>query len=232
MKLLKLKILFLINTPTSYQDDFFSELKKYVSVSVIFYSSNYKNYNFKIKNSNKNYYFLDRSKNPSKYLIDITKKINPDFIIIGGYRLPYIPKLQTFLELNKKKYFFWLERLNNKKKIKNTIISFLMKYRIKKSNGVLAVGTEAKKFYEKFHPNVTNLPYSINVLNKNRVSYFYNKKINFAYVGQIIKRKGIDVILDSFNSLHENEKKKITLNIVGNGNLEKKILKIKKIIAL
>ena len=109
----KLKILFLINTPTSYQDDFFSELKKYVSVSVIFYSSNYKNYNFKIKNNNKNYHFLDKSKKSSKFIINITKKINPDFTIIGGYRLPYISKLQTFLNLNEKKYFFWLERLNN-----------------------------------------------------------------------------------------------------------------------
>ena len=224
----KLKILFLINTPTSYQDDFFSELKKYVSVSVIFYSSNYKNYNFKIKNNNKNYHFLDKSKKSSKFIINITKKINPDFTIIGGYRLPYISKLQTFLNLNEKKYFFWLERLNNKKKLKNTIISFLMKYRIKKSNGVLAVGIEAKNFYKKFHSNVINLPYSISVPNKIRKNYFYNKKINFTYVGQIIKRKGIDVILDSFNNLHENEKQKIKLTIVGNGSLEKKISKIKK----
>ena len=75
----------------------------------------------------------------------------------------------------------------------NTIISFLMKYRIKKSNGVLAVGIEAKNFYKKFHSNVINLPYSISVPNKIRKNYFYNKKINFTYVGQIIKRKGIDV---------------------------------------
>ena len=44
----KLKILFLINTQTSYQDDFFSELKKYANISVIFYDSNYKNYEFQL----------------------------------------------------------------------------------------------------------------------------------------------------------------------------------------
>jgi glycosyltransferase involved in cell wall biosynthesis len=224
----KLKILFLINTQTSYQDDFFSELKKYANISVIFYDSNYKNYEFKIKNKNKNYHFLDQSINPSKYLIDIVKKINPDFTVIGGYRLPYISKLQNLFKLSKKKYFFWLERLNNKSKFKIKIISFLIKYRIKKSNGILAVGNEAQNFYKNFHSNVVNLPYSISVPNKIRKNYFYNKKINFTFVGQIIKRKGIDFILDSFNSLQDREKQKIKLTIVGNGSMEKEISTIIK----
>ena len=45
----KKKIIFFINTITSYQDDFFTELNKYLDVKVFFYSKLYKNYNFKIK---------------------------------------------------------------------------------------------------------------------------------------------------------------------------------------
>ena len=57
----KKKIIFFINTITSYQDDFFTELNKYLDVKVFFYSKLYKNCNFKIK---KKLLFL---KNQKKY---------------------------------------------------------------------------------------------------------------------------------------------------------------------
>ncbi len=50
------KILFFINTPTSYQLDFFSELKKFCNLKIIFYSKNYTNYKFDIKKQ-KNFFF-------------------------------------------------------------------------------------------------------------------------------------------------------------------------------
>ena len=54
----KKKIIFFINTITTYQDEFFIELKKYYDVNVIFYHSEYKNYNFNISIKKKNYFFF------------------------------------------------------------------------------------------------------------------------------------------------------------------------------
>ena len=43
------KILFIINTVTPYQLDFFNKLSKYVNLRVIFHSKNYVNYKFNFK---------------------------------------------------------------------------------------------------------------------------------------------------------------------------------------
>ena len=220
----KKKIIFFINTITSYQDDFFTELNKYLDVKVFFYNKLYKNYNFKIKKK-KNYYFLKKSK---KNIIRFLKLSDPDFIVLGGYRVSGVNQIIKFCKKTKKKYFFWLERLNEKQKLKFIIVKLLISKRIKDSNGILAVGEKAKKFYKKFNSNVINLPYSINVKNYKKKIFFHNKKINFVFVGQIIKRKGIDLLLNCFSNLSINEKNKITLTIVGNGLMKKFVKKVQK----
>ena len=75
MKKKKFKIIFLINTVTSYQLDFFNELKKYCNIKVIFYSKNYKNYNFSFK-KNKMFFFLDNENNKEKKIVKVIKKLN------------------------------------------------------------------------------------------------------------------------------------------------------------
>ena len=95
----KKKIAFFINTVTSYTDEFFTELKKYFEIKVFFYSKNYQNYNFKIK-KNKNYSFS--RKNTS--VINFLKLNDPDFIVLGGYRLPNTNKIIKFCEKENKKY--------------------------------------------------------------------------------------------------------------------------------
>ena len=220
----KKKIIFFINTITSYQDDFFTELNKYLDVKIFYYSKLYKNYNFKIKKK-KNYYFLKKTK---KNIIEFLELTNPDFIVMGGYRLSGTNEIIKFCKKRNKKYFFWLERLNQKNILKFRLVSFLIKKKIKSCSGVLAVGQEAEKFYKKFNRNVLNLPYSIKINNCSRRVYFDSNKINFIFVGQIIKRKGIDLILDVFDLLENSEKKKIILRIIGNGILQNKINSLKK----
>ena len=122
-----------------------------------------------------------------------------------------------------KSHYFWLEGLDNEKLLKYKIVKYLITKKINRSSGVFAVGEQARKFYRKINSNVINLPYSINVNNFNKKNFFKNNKINFMFVGQLIKRKGIDLIIDSFNKLTEEEKKQISLKIIGNGNLKKEV---------
>lgn len=224
----KKKIIFFINTYTSYQDDFFKVLKKYFEVRVVFFSEIYKNYNFNIyKSINKNYYFLNNFDNQHSKLFDIIYKFNSDFYVFGGYRLPFTSKIISYIGLKKKKYYFWLERLNKNNFLKFYIVRYLISKKIKKANGILSVGKEASKFYKSFNKKILNLPYSVSINSSYKKEYFYNNKINFLFVGQLIKRKGIDIILKTFASLGYFEKKLITLTIIGNGKYKKKINQFK-----
>jgi glycosyltransferase involved in cell wall biosynthesis len=228
MKNKKLKILFFINTPTSYQIDFFIELEKLCNLKIIFYSKYYKNYNFVLKNQ-KNFFFLEKKSNAISTIKKIINNFNPDFTVIGGYRLKYIDQIIQLIIKNNKKYVFWLERLNAENSLKFRLVNYLIKKKVKKSHGILCVGNDAKINYQKFNKSVINLPYSINMDKFKRKKFFFiNNKINFLYVGQLIKRKGINHILNAFNHLSDENKKKISLTIVGDGPYKKKIINLSK----
>ena len=154
---------------------------------------------------------------------------NPDFTVIGGYRLKYIDQIIQLIIKNNKKYVFWLERLNAENSLKFRLVNYLIKKKVKKSHGILCVGNDAKINYQKFNKSVINLPYSINMDKFKRKKFFFiNNKINFLYVGQLIKRKGINHILNAFNHLSDENKKKISLTIVGDGPYKKKIINLSK----
>ena len=93
----------------------------------------------------------------------------------------------------------------------------------KNSYGILAVGNEAKKFYSKFNKNTLNFHYSIKIYNLKKKIFFKNNNINFLYVGQIIERKNILNLIKAFKKICY---KKMTLTIIGNGNLKEKAKKM------
>ena len=222
------KILIIINTITPYQLDFFDELNRRVKLNVIFHSKNYKNYNFNYKE--KNYqFFLEQKKNPVKFIKILINNFQPDLILIGGYRLKYNSKIIPFLKKRNIKFFYWLENLNSKNYLKYKLVKYLIGKKIKSSNGVLAVGNNAKKIYSEYTKNVINFPYSIKVPKIKKKNFFHKKKINFLFVGQLIDRKGLGYIFSAFNKLSKKEKEKLSLNIVGEGNLIGKLKQFSKI---
>ena len=79
-----MKVLFYINSPSSYQFDFFEELKKKHDIFVI-YQNKYSD-NFKLKIKKKDWVFFLNNK--KKLLLNkILEKFNPKLVIIGGYKL-------------------------------------------------------------------------------------------------------------------------------------------------
>ena len=119
--------------------------------------------------------------------------------------------------------------MNRLNLIKYKITNFLIKIICQGSTGIFSVGNDARNNYLKYHNSVFNLPYSINIhkFNKKK-AFFKNDKVNFLFVGQLIKRKGIDLILKSFSMLSFKEKKKINLTIIGDGPYKEKIKKLTK----
>ena len=91
------------------------------------------------------------------------------------------------------------------------------------ADGILSVGKEAGRFYKQYNKNTFNLPYSIEINKLNKKKYFNNNKINFLFVGQLIKRKGLDLVLNVINNLNPEIQNKIFFTIIGNGELSKEI---------
>ena len=140
----KKKILFLINTKTSYQNNFYSELSKKIDIKVIVLNKKFKNYNFKIK---ENFYsYIENNNQKKKKIKKIINNFNPTHIVFGGYRLRYTNYIKNYALNQKIKIYYWLERLNKKNNFKILILKILFKKILKNIDGIFAVGKKRKNF--------------------------------------------------------------------------------------
>jgi glycosyltransferase involved in cell wall biosynthesis len=221
---MKKKIIFFINSYTDYNNDFFLELKSKYKLKIIL-----------LKNNEATTYYV-RKKNQiySKVNIEniaivknILERFKPNCIIIGGYKFPKSKFIIEYAKKNKINYYFWLERIKSFW-INKIYFYIFFKKKVKSANGIFAIGNYAYRFYRMYNKNTVNLPYSINtnvfIANKHK-----EKKLNILYVGQLIKRKGIDLILNAFELLDETVQKNIKLTFVGSGKLKQNIVIKKKI---
>ena len=210
-----MKILFYINSPSSYQFDFFESLKKKkINFHVIFYTKEIRNFKWKFK-TNKWSTYLNK-KNKKKHFLKLIKNIEPNLIVLGGYNLKLNYLLNKFTDIKK---VYWLERVNESNLIKKFIRRKFLLNKLKDAFAILAIGKEAKKYYSKFNKKVFNLPYSILPNLKN-----YKKKesqtVNFLFVGQFIKRKGLNRLI---NVIDNNSFNNARFTFVGDGPLKAKI---------
>lgn len=212
-----MNILFYMHSPASYHFDFFLKLRRNNKIFVVYENRNIDNFNWKFKKY-KWIYFLN--------LIDVEKKIKhiiknkkPDSVIIGGYNMNY----ENIFQNNKNfKIYYWLERLENKFFFKSLIRKLILLHKLKKVDGILAIGEDAKKYYKSYNKIVINLPYSINKKNTNVKKKNYD--LNFLYVGQLIKRKGLKILIDAISKITDPN---FQFTIVGSGPLADKIKSIK-----
>ncbi len=171
------KILFLINYPTPYQIQFFKSLKKIFKIKVIFLGKKLKNYNFKLKKNNFSL-FLENANDKISIINKNFKSLDPDAVIIGGYKLKYSKYLSKLSSSNKTKVIYWLEKINFKNNFKGIMVRFALNFFLKNADGILAVGNEAKSFYLKYNKNTINFPYSIKI-NHFKKKFFKKKKLIF-----------------------------------------------------
>ncbi len=214
------KILFFINSPTPYQLQFFDSLRSIIDLKVIFHEKNLSNYNFKFKKKKYAFFLENSKKNKKKYIESFIKKHEPKFIVFGGYKLKYTYLITKICKNKNIKFLFWLEKINFKNKIKRAILDIYFNLYLKKSWGILAVGLEAKKYYQKYNKNTINFHYSIQIGNILKKNYLKKNIINFLYVGQFIERKNVINLISAFKSIKENN---IKLTLIGEGALKNKM---------
>lgn len=218
---MKKNILFLSNIPTPYQLDFNRVAQNYFNFCSVFLwpakNDTFKWPKVKQKSELKILNFKNKFKD-YLYFYKVFTELSPDFLIIGGYKLPLTFFALLLAKLKKCQVVFWLERpffaSGAKRFFKELYIRFVFFF----AEMVLAIGKEATTYYKAFKKKTYNFPYSMSL-----EKYFdikrksSGKKIKFLYSGQLIERKNIKAMLDAFCSV---QKSNIELNIVGDGPLQ------------
>ncbi|MFQ6836295.1 MAG: glycosyltransferase family 4 protein [Thomasclavelia spiroformis] len=219
-----MKVLFLTNIPSPYRVDFFNELGKYCELTVLYerkkaddreWLSN-KNINFKA-------IFLKGIKkgNDTALCFEVIKylKKHYDHIIIGGYSTPTGMLAIEFLKFKKKKFILSCDGgfiRENESKINYKI----KKHFISGANIYLSTGKVCSKYLEYygarkekiyFYPFTSVykdeiLKRTLNPIEKENLKKelgIKDKKI-VIFVGQIIHRKGIDILLKAIKNVSGN----------------------------
>lgn len=207
------KLLFISNAPNDYQNDFYQKLSRYFKIQWLMYEKFIilNNYKWKLKNKGKQ---IKINYLNNKSILSYINDFNPDLIIIGYIKFfDYLNILKN--NKNKKRKIYFHRELPNegdgaiKKILRNFYFKFLFIY----ISGIFCIGKKAKNYYQKFHKNCINVPYSIKPykIKKKNIN-----KINFIFVGQLIKRKSIIEIIEAFKILIQ-KFPNCNLNIIGTG---------------
>ena len=135
----KNNLLFLTDTLTSYQYDFFDELYKYFDLRVIVLNKNkYKNNKFKFPKKKYTIFLKEKLNNRDK-IKNIIKIYSPSRIIFCGYRIKYSFLIKKLIKSKKVKFYYWLERINIERKIKIIFNFKVLKKILKDADGIFAI---------------------------------------------------------------------------------------------
>ncbi len=217
-----MKIFYFGTVPSPYQNSFWDECKKYADVDSLYLSSNEPGHQWTGVNE-EFISVLEYEMSSIKAFLKLIRhlsRINPDVILIGGYKIRFFSIVVLWFLIRRKDIFLWLERPLPSGKIKNILrnsylrlISFFIK-------GVLVIGKDAYNSYCSIFKIIFNLPYSFNLdpykLSKKRST----RDMKFLFMGQYIDRKGIIELIKSFQTIQQDN---IFLSLAGGGELNEEV---------
>ncbi len=220
-----MRVLFLTNIPSPYRVDFFNELGKYCELTVLYERKRADDREWTV-NNNENYKFVflkgKSIGNDTAFSIEVLKYLNKkyDRIIVGGYSTPTGMLSILYLFLRHIPFYLNCDGGYIKEDSKKTYL--IKKFFISKATYWLSTGNEttkylihygAKKEYIYVYP-FTSL-YKKDILDKplNKVEKeLLKKELNVTdnkiviFVGQMIYRKGIDVLLEAIKYISKDVK--------------------------
>lgn len=218
-----MKVLYLTNIPSPYRIDFFNELSKYCELTVAFERKTASNRNNEWLN-NRNFDFeaiflkginfgVEGAFCPD--VINIIKKQKFDVIIVGGYSTPTGMLIISYLKIMKIPFILNCDgafiKKDNKLKysFKRFFISSATAYIATSNNSVKYL-----KYYGAGDSKIFLYPFSsisekdiLKEMIGREVKKKLKKELNISEknvvlsVGQFIKRKGFDILIESANSL-------------------------------
>ena len=213
-------LLFVTNIITPYQVDFIDDLKKYFNVNVFYVIGNKDKKDWKLNYDKA--VWIDCSDVNNLQFYAKMNRLNPDIIICGGYGIPKAITTLLCAKFHQKQIYIWLERpINTNSFIKNILRNIYLHILLPQYNKLLAIGRVTIEAYKKYHKDIINFPYSMNLekfysISKNPTS----QNIRFFSSGQLIDRKNHLELIKAFKEIKNDN---ISLTIIGSGILEEKL---------
>ena len=210
----RLKILFLVNIPSPYRNNFFNELGKKCNLTVLFEKrvaedrkwQTEKNINYKA------IYMNGKKTSPDTALcFEVIKYLKMDFdkVVIGGYSTPTGMLAITYLNLKKKRFYLNCDGgiIKNESKINYIIKKHFIKSAyiwlssgIETNNYLKHYGAKSDRIYNYPFSSINNTdilekPLSISQKKLLRAELNINSSKMIISVGQFIERKGFDLLI-------------------------------------
>ncbi|MBN1551179.1 glycosyltransferase family 4 protein [bacterium] len=177
-------------------------------------------------------------------LKEIKSSSHDVYILSGLYTSPTFLLSARRLEQLKKCWTMWLEqpwpneyhpqwatKLSAKSSLVRNLRKSLLKWLIKNSSGLICIGTAAKLAYQSFGMKPENcfiMPYHCDIARYQSVDlsetmslkdrFDLHGKTTYLYSGLLSERKGVDILIDSFNRLTM-DNPNTALILLGDGHL-------------
>lgn len=251
----KIKVALIHNIVSPYRIPVFEGLANHalIDLTVFYCAKTHNNREWKIIHSDKyRYKFLSGIKieffeivyHINFDIIPIILKKKFDVVIIGGSS-DFTTQIAFLLtKLVKTPIVLWSEGIDNPKGRIGKIVSPIFNYITKHSDAIIVPGSKSKEYYLSVGATKNNIFIAPNIVEND---YFIKQSTNFKeekerirkemkidgkkviiFVGQLIKRKGVDNLIHAVNKLNKTIPD-IILFIVGNGPLRSELQEICKI---
>lgn len=208
-----MKVLFLTNLPSPYRVEFFNQLSKYVDLHVLFENN--------INNErNTDWFDYDHNKFKSYYLnknlLKLLNEINPDIVVNCNYSS--LNGILTAFYSKLKRRIYLIEADGGIVIKRNKIIELAITYLFSLCDIFMSSSTytdEYITYYKVPKSKIRHFHFSSLTraeINKNS-SNIYNStshNLELLYIGQIIHRKGLDILLKALENI-----KNVNLRIIG-----------------
>ena len=231
----KNKIIFLNYIPSPYRVDFFNDLNKVCDLTVIFYYPEMPNapwQNFNKKLEFKHYFLFDKSKILGIInLLKLLKKHKNDTIVLGGYAMTAEIIAIFFLKFFKINFILnsdggfitngFFKTLLKKRLIRSA--SYWLSSGVNTTKTLIYYGAKASNIFEYHFSSIRESEVLVDILNDHTIAELKDelkleKNVFYlVFVGQLVRRKGVDVLLKSLEFV---ENKKIEIIIIGSGEEE------------
>ena len=217
-----IKILYFGTVPSPYQNSFWDECRKYAEVDSLYLSSNEPGHQWAAVNEGF-ISVLDYEKSKIKAFFKLIRhlsRMNPDVVLIGGYKIRFFSIIVLWFLIRRKDIFLWLERPLPSGKIKNILRNSYLRITSFFIKGVLVIGNDAYKCYCSIFKVIFNLPYSFKLDSYKLSKKRSNQDMKFLFMGQYIHRKGIIELIKSFRTISEEN---VYLSLAGGGELNEEV---------
>lgn len=227
-----MKLLFFTVIPSPYQRQLFDHLSQLpgVDICVAYYKQFahdrewkapvYKDYEVLLDGITLSWLGPSAHYNPAA--VKLIKSFNPDLVIVSDYSAPTAQIVMRHLASRDTPFVYWGETpgFNGNGYLRSRIRSLLQRP-LSNAAALVGIGSRACRQYQELYPKAKtyNVPYFCDLAPfrsaRERATPNDDRTI-ILYSGQLIHRKGVDVLLQAFNKVAL-EEPSVVLHLLGNG---------------